>query len=123
MHGNLVPRLARPVWAWPIGRFLRRVRLWAMPAVLCASLVCVGATPALAGPPGGLAGLQSDLSGQMQLAGSGSSAYVYDITAKQVLFSARANAQRAPASVEKLYTATTALERMGPTARLATTVL
>lgn len=94
-----------------------------MPAVLCASLACVGATPALAGPPGGLAGLQSDLSGQMQLAGSGSSAYVYDITAKQALFSARATAQRAPASVEKLYTATTALQRMGPTARLTTTVL
>jgi D-alanyl-D-alanine carboxypeptidase/D-alanyl-D-alanine-endopeptidase (penicillin-binding protein 4) len=59
----------------------------------------------------------------MQLAGSGSSAYVYDITAKHALFSARATAQRAPASVEKLYTATTALQRMGPTARLTTTVL
>jgi hypothetical protein len=43
-----------------------------MPAVLCAALICVGATPALAGPPGDLAGLQSDLNGQMQLAGSGS---------------------------------------------------
>jgi serine-type D-Ala-D-Ala carboxypeptidase/endopeptidase (penicillin-binding protein 4) len=96
-----------------------------MPAVLCASLACacLGATPALAGPPGSLAELQSDLSSQLQLAGSRSSAYVYDITAKQALFSERATAQRAPASVEKLYTATTALQRMGPTARLATTVL
>jgi serine-type D-Ala-D-Ala carboxypeptidase/endopeptidase (penicillin-binding protein 4) len=93
-----------------------------VPAVLCA-VACAGATPALAGPPGGLGGLQSDLSGQLQLAGSRSSAYVYDVTAKQALFSERATAQRAPASVEKLYTATTALQRLGPTAQLTTAVL
>ena len=40
-----------------------------------------------------------------------------------MLFSARASAKRPPASVEKLYTATTALERFGPTAQLSTTVL
>jgi D-alanyl-D-alanine carboxypeptidase/D-alanyl-D-alanine-endopeptidase (penicillin-binding protein 4) len=47
---------------------------------------------------------------------------VYDLTAKQALFSERAEVMRPPASVEKLYTATTALEEMGPTARLDTTV-
>jgi D-alanyl-D-alanine carboxypeptidase/D-alanyl-D-alanine-endopeptidase (penicillin-binding protein 4) len=47
---------------------------------------------------------------------------VYDLTAKQALFSERATAMRPPASVEKLYTSTTALERMGPSARLSTTV-
>jgi D-alanyl-D-alanine carboxypeptidase/D-alanyl-D-alanine-endopeptidase (penicillin-binding protein 4) len=94
-----------------------------MLAVLCTTFICAGASPALAAEPGSLAGLQADLSGQLQLAGSRSSAYVYDITAKQALFSERATALRAPASVEKLYTATTILERMGPTARLATTVL
>lgn len=72
---------------------------------------------------GSLPGLQADLSHQLELAGSGSSAYVYDITAKQALFSERATVLRAPASVEKLYTATTALERLGPSARLPTTVL
>jgi serine-type D-Ala-D-Ala carboxypeptidase/endopeptidase (penicillin-binding protein 4) len=108
---------------WPIGRFTRRGRLSALPTVLWAALICVGATPALAAGPGNLAELQSDLSSQLQLAGSQSSAYVYDITAKQALFSERATAQRAPASVEKLYTATTALQRWGPTARLVTTVL
>ena len=49
-------------------------------------------------------------------------AYVYDVTAKQPLFSERATTLRPPASVEKLYTATAALALMGPTARLTTTV-
>lgn len=83
---------------------------------------------ALAAPAGALAAvslsaLQSDLAGQSKIAGAHSSAYVYDLTAKQALFSERATARRPPASVEKLYTATTALERLGPTARLQTTVL
>jgi serine-type D-Ala-D-Ala carboxypeptidase/endopeptidase (penicillin-binding protein 4) len=72
--------------------------------------------------PGELARLQADLSHQLALAGRADGAYVYDLTAKQALFSARASTLRPPASVEKLYTATTALERMGPTARLSTTV-
>ncbi len=70
----------------------------------------------------GLGGLQSDLKHQLALAGPSDGAYVYDITAKKALFSERATTLRAPASVEKLYTATAVLERMGPSARLATTV-
>ncbi|HEY2398442.1 MAG TPA: D-alanyl-D-alanine carboxypeptidase, partial [Solirubrobacteraceae bacterium] len=66
--------------------------------------------------------LQSDLSHQLALAGQQDGAYVYDVTAKQELFSERAAAMRPPASVEKLYTATTALARFGPQARLTTTV-
>jgi D-alanyl-D-alanine carboxypeptidase/D-alanyl-D-alanine-endopeptidase (penicillin-binding protein 4) len=66
--------------------------------------------------------LQSDLKHQLALAGSSDGAYVYDITAKKVLFSERATTMRAPASVEKLYTATAVLARMGPAARLSTTV-
>ncbi len=89
------------------------------------ALAAVAATlPAAAvAQPGSLGGLQSDLAGQMRIAGPHSSAYVYDLTSKQALFSQRATARRPPASVEKLYTATTALERLGPTARLQTTVL
>jgi D-alanyl-D-alanine carboxypeptidase/D-alanyl-D-alanine-endopeptidase (penicillin-binding protein 4) len=60
---------------------------------------------------------------ELELAGTQSGAYVYDMTTGQTLFSDRAQQQRPPASVEKLYTATTALERMGPTAQLETTVL
>ncbi len=47
---------------------------------------------------------------------------MYDLTAHQALFSERATTLRPPASVEKVYTATTLLARMGPTARLSTTV-
>jgi D-alanyl-D-alanine carboxypeptidase/D-alanyl-D-alanine-endopeptidase (penicillin-binding protein 4) len=70
----------------------------------------------------GLIGLQSDLKHQLALAGRSDGAYVYDITAKKVLFSERATTLRAPASVEKLYTATAVLARMGAEARLSTTV-
>jgi len=67
--------------------------------------------------------LPAHLAHELAIAGRGSGGYVYDITSKQVLFSERAATLRPPASVEKLYTATTALERMGPEARLETTVL
>ena len=70
-----------------------------------------------------LSALQGGLSRQLALAGSGSSAYVYDLSAREALFSERAAVPRPPASVEKLYTATTALERLGPSARLSTSVL
>jgi serine-type D-Ala-D-Ala carboxypeptidase/endopeptidase (penicillin-binding protein 4) len=68
-------------------------------------------------------GLQAQMAKELALAGAQSGAYVYDLSTNQVLFSERADQQRAPASVEKLYTATTALERLGPEARLETTVL
>jgi D-alanyl-D-alanine carboxypeptidase/D-alanyl-D-alanine-endopeptidase (penicillin-binding protein 4) len=78
--------------------------------------------PATAGAAGNLAELQADLSQQIGLAGPHDGAYVYDLTAKQPLFSERAGALRPPASVEKLYTASAALTRMGPAARLSTSV-
>ena len=83
---------------------------------------CLLAPAAASATPGGLPGLQADLSHQLALAGPADGAYVYDLTTKQALFSERASTLRPPASVEKLYTATTALERMGATARLSTTV-
>jgi serine-type D-Ala-D-Ala carboxypeptidase/endopeptidase (penicillin-binding protein 4) len=99
----------------------RRVR--AASAILLAALAASGVAPSLATGAGGLAGLQADLGQQLELAGPLSSAYVYDLTAKQALFAERAGTLRPPASVEKLYTATAALERIGPSGRLATTVL
>jgi serine-type D-Ala-D-Ala carboxypeptidase/endopeptidase (penicillin-binding protein 4) len=84
------------------------------------ALVAAAATPASA--QNGLAWLQSDLRGQLALAGTANGAFVYDVTAKKTLFSERATTARAPASVEKLYTATAVLARMGPSARLNTTV-
>ncbi len=91
-------------------------------SVLCAVSLCALAGPSAAGAAGSLAGLQADLTRQLTLAGQGSGAYVYDLTAKQALFSERATTLRPPASVEKLYTAVTALEKLGPSARLSTNV-
>ena len=94
-----------------------------MVSVLCASCACAATAPSVASATANLAGLQADLGHELVLAGSLSGAYVYDLTAKQPLFSERAATLRPPASVEKLYTAVTALEQMGPSARLATSVL
>jgi serine-type D-Ala-D-Ala carboxypeptidase/endopeptidase (penicillin-binding protein 4) len=90
--------------------------------LLCGLLAAAVLAPATAAAAGDLSELQGDISHQLALAGPADGAYVYDITAKQALFSERATTMRPPASVEKLYTATTALEQMGPTARLSTTV-
>lgn len=98
--------------------------LWPLNKTLLAALVLtlVLALPSAASAAIGLAELQSDLHHQLQISGTRSGAYVYDLTSKQALFSERATTQRPPASVEKLYTAVTALQRLGPTAHLATTV-
>jgi serine-type D-Ala-D-Ala carboxypeptidase/endopeptidase (penicillin-binding protein 4) len=56
-------------------------------------------------------------------AGSSSGAYVVDLTTGQALYSHNANTGRLPASVEKLYTTTTALQRFGGGASLTTAIL
>jgi len=93
-------------------------------ALLCALALALSAVPTAwaQGAPGGLAALQADLGHQLALGGPYDGAYVYDLTTKQALFSERATTLRPPASVEKLYTSTTALELMGSSATLATTV-
>jgi D-alanyl-D-alanine carboxypeptidase/D-alanyl-D-alanine-endopeptidase (penicillin-binding protein 4) len=91
--------------------------------LLCGLLLAGALAPPAATAQGDLSELQGDLSHQLALAGPADGAYVYDLTAKQAVFSERATAMRPPASVEKLYTATTALDLMGASARLATTVL
>jgi serine-type D-Ala-D-Ala carboxypeptidase/endopeptidase (penicillin-binding protein 4) len=77
----------------------------------------------VAGAATGPSALRAQLSRDARLAGSFSGAYVYDLSAHRVLFSARADVPRNPASVEKLYTSWAALTDLGPTAQLATTVL
>lgn len=59
----------------------------------------------------------------MRRAGAAAAAYVYDFTAHRVVLALRAAVPRAPASVEKLYTSVALLARLGPAARLRTTVL
>ena len=90
--------------------------------LICGLLLLGAMAPSFAAADGGLGELQSDFSHQLALAGPHDGAYVYDITAKQALFSERATTLRPPASVEKLYTATATLAKLGPEARLATTV-
>jgi D-alanyl-D-alanine carboxypeptidase/D-alanyl-D-alanine-endopeptidase (penicillin-binding protein 4) len=67
--------------------------------------------------------LAAHLSHELAMAGPRSGAYVYDLSTQAPLFAQRADTTRPPASVEKLYTATAALELMGPSATLDTTVL
>lgn len=97
----------------------------------CLALLAIATATAPAAPDAQAAtahsSSQSALAGQLShelaIAGSFSGAEVYDLTTSQLLFSERANVARPPASVEKLYTATTALSLMGPSATLSTTVL
>jgi serine-type D-Ala-D-Ala carboxypeptidase/endopeptidase (penicillin-binding protein 4) len=98
-------------------------------AVLFGTLAVAGAFAPGTAPGGGPtaptaeeAALAAHMAGVMRLAGAQSGALVYDMTTGRTLFAERAAEQRMPASVEKLYTATALLERMGPGARLETTV-
>jgi serine-type D-Ala-D-Ala carboxypeptidase/endopeptidase (penicillin-binding protein 4) len=96
-------------------------------------LATLGAICALLAGTAAVAGAQSAPSAQRTLskalqkglgqAGSQSGAYVLDLTTGQVLFSQAANTGRLPASVEKLYTTSTALLRLGPTATFSTSLL
>ena len=56
-------------------------------------------------------------------AGSQTGGYVVDLATGQVLFAQAASAGRLPASLEKIYTTSTALLRLGPTATFTTLVL
>ncbi len=90
----------------------------------CAAIAALAAAPAGDAQIGaiGAPALQAHLAHELSLAGDPSGGYVYDLTSKHVLFSGRADVLHPPASVEKLYTATTALVRFGATARLQTVV-
>ncbi len=78
---------------------------------------------ATAATAGSTAALQQHMAHELNLAGTQSGAYVYDMSTGKALFAERATQRHPPASVEKLYTAVAALERMGPQAQLETSVL
>jgi serine-type D-Ala-D-Ala carboxypeptidase/endopeptidase (penicillin-binding protein 4) len=82
-----------------------------------------GGDPSPAPASKALSSLKRSLNAGMRQAGNYSGAYVVDLTAATELFSHNANTPRLPASVEKLYTTTTALTRFGANANLSTTVL
>lgn len=76
-----------------------------------------GASPVAAMPA---STLQGKLAKEMRHAGGLSGAYVRDVDSGTELFSWRADAPRVPASVEKLYTTSSALLRDGPAFTLPT---
>jgi serine-type D-Ala-D-Ala carboxypeptidase/endopeptidase (penicillin-binding protein 4) len=98
----------------------------ARPWSVLAGLLCACALSALAAPPAhalGTAALRAKLSREMVRAGAFAGAYVRDLDSGQALYAHGENVARPPASVEKLYTTSTALLRFGPDARLTTRVV
>ncbi|MBV9416697.1 MAG: D-alanyl-D-alanine carboxypeptidase, partial [Solirubrobacterales bacterium] len=87
-------------------------------SLLAGSAVAANAQPA----PPALASLQGSLARSMALEGSFSGAYVVDLNTGQTLFSQSPTTPRLPASVEKIYTTSTALLRLGPTATFTTSI-
>ncbi|HKO26178.1 MAG TPA: D-alanyl-D-alanine carboxypeptidase/D-alanyl-D-alanine-endopeptidase [Solirubrobacteraceae bacterium] len=94
-------------------------------ATLGATIAMLAGTAAAAGaqtPPAQRA-LQHTLTQSMARVGSSAGAYVLDLGTGQVLFSEAPNTGRLPASLEKIYTTSTALLRLGPTQTFATSIL
>ena len=99
-----------------------RARLgWLLAALACA-LAAVGA---VAPPSQALdsAALRARLSREMLRAGPLAGAYVRDLDTGTALYARKEDVARPPASVEKLYTTSTALLRFGADARLHTAVV
>jgi serine-type D-Ala-D-Ala carboxypeptidase/endopeptidase (penicillin-binding protein 4) len=98
-------------------------------ALVAVLAILLGAAPVALGQGGvGLrpvtgSSLSRPLNKGMRRAGSYSGAYVVDLNTGQTLYAHNADVGRLPASVEKLYTTTTALMRFGPDANLTTSVL
>ena len=86
-----------------------------------------GTTPTSSPPSAATSRANRTLDGSLNLgmrqAGRFSGAYVADLTANRILYSKNATTNRLPASVEKLYTTTTVLQRFGPGATLTTSLL
>jgi serine-type D-Ala-D-Ala carboxypeptidase/endopeptidase (penicillin-binding protein 4) len=95
-------------------------------AALGATISLLAGTAAMAGAqasPHALASLQRSLSQSMAQEGRFSGALVVDLTTGQTLFSSAPSTPRLPASVEKIYTTSTALLRLGPSATFTTSIL
>jgi D-alanyl-D-alanine carboxypeptidase/D-alanyl-D-alanine-endopeptidase (penicillin-binding protein 4) len=87
--------------------------------VVLAAVVLAPRALAAANPQRALA---RALNKDMKQAGGSTGAYVVDLTTGKTLFSDRATTGRLPASVEKLYTTSTALLRFGPNSNFLTRV-
>src|SRR4051794_21057422 len=92
-------------------------RLGALLALTCA---LIGAPPASAAGPEATANV---LAREMRRAAAASRAVAVDVHRGRTLYALRPDNARMPASVEKLYTTSTALLRLGPEETLTTTAL
>jgi D-alanyl-D-alanine carboxypeptidase/D-alanyl-D-alanine-endopeptidase (penicillin-binding protein 4) len=90
---------------------------------LCLLLIALLALTAAPAEAAGLSATKRVLNREMARAGAYSGAYVVDLDTNRVLYAKRADTPRMPASVNKLYTASTALLLYGPEGRLTTSVL
>ena len=91
--------------------------------VLAIVLGCALLGPATAAHAYGGDDLRAKLSREMRLAGASSGALVRDLESGATLYERRADGRRVPASVEKLFTTSTVLLRMGTGGTLATRAL
>ncbi len=104
--------------------YIRLMRVFL--ATVAATGALLGAAPA--GAPAQSTGaarraLGTALTRGIDAAAGASGAYVVDLNTSRTLYSSAAGVGRLPASVEKIYTTTTALLRFGPAATLTTNVL
>jgi len=90
-----------------------------------AALPALIATLAVAAPAGAYtqAELKTKLTSEMRHAPASSGAYVRDMDSGEELFALRENIVRIPASVEKLFTTSSALLRLGPAETLQTNAM
>ena len=98
----------------------------AAPALASASQPAIGGSPATAVTHRaglGRKALRHALSRDLGKISGRDGAYVVDLTAHRQLFAVNPSKGRLPASVQKLYTTSTALLRLGPSAVLTTSVL
>jgi D-alanyl-D-alanine carboxypeptidase/D-alanyl-D-alanine-endopeptidase (penicillin-binding protein 4) len=89
--------------------------LTAVVAALATALLIAGPAPAAS-----LSAVQAKLTREMRQAGPSAGAVVRDLDSGRTIFSLRADSQRVPASVEKLFVSTATLMRDGPDARITT---
>ena len=90
---------------------------------LTVALLLVAALLPAAALAGGPAATRAALASQMRQAGGGSGAFAMDLDSGRTIYAKRADAARIPASVEKLYTTSTALTLYGVEGHLTTRVL
>jgi len=101
----------------------RLTPLLALALVLTGGGTGTAAATAPSPPTGSERALQAGLSHTFRRAGPAAGALALDASTGRLLFAARSRTGRIPASIEKIYTTSTALARFGARTRLSTRVL